>query len=102
MPGEHGGGAAIWAPGLGQLAQLLLGRLVRKAKQPSDLDQHGKVAGGEDIAAALGKEEVDFRRPAADALDLGEERNRFLIVFGPVLEVKLARDDEFGEASDLT
>src|SRR6476469_3364700 len=92
VPGEHRRGAAIRAPRLGKLAQLLLARLFGKPHQSSDLDQDGKISCGEDVGAALGEQQIDFRRPAADALDLGEQSDRFLIVRRQIAEVELPRN----------
>src|SRR5438270_3749202 len=93
VPGEHRGRASVWAPSLGKLAQLLLAWLLRQAHQSADLDQDGKVAGGEDVAPALSEEQIDFGGPAPDTLDLGQQRNRLLVVLGQIVEVGLGRED---------
>ena len=49
VPGEHGRGAAIGPPRLGQLAQLLLAGLVGKPQQPAELDHDREVARREDV-----------------------------------------------------
>src|SRR3954447_17579267 len=89
VPGEHGGGPAVRPPRFGKLPQLLLARLLVEPHQAAELDHHRKVAGGEDVGTPLGEEEIDFGRPSADAFDLGEQGNRFLIVFRQFLEVEL-------------
>src|SRR5205085_3015470 len=61
VPGEHGRSPAIRPPRFGELAKLLLARLFGKAHQPSELDEHGKVTGGEHVASSFGEKEVDFR-----------------------------------------
>src|SRR5206468_2463025 len=94
-------GAAIRAPLFRKLAQLLLGQSFLVPEQPPDLDQDGEIAGGENIAAPFGEQQIDLRRPAADALDPGEERDRLLIVGGKLVEVELARKDQLGEAADV-
>src|SRR3546814_20952244 len=43
-------------------------------------------------------EQVDFGRPAADALDLCEQRDRLLVVGGERREVEIAVEDELREA----
>src|SRR4051812_30147961 len=75
VPGEHRRGAAIGPPRFRNLAQMLLARLPLDAEQPPDLDLDRKVSRRPDIGASLGKQQIDFRRPAPDALDLGEERD---------------------------
>ena len=88
-------------PALPDFAQLLLRRLFLEAHEPAELDLHRQIAGGEDVAPPLGEQQVDFRRPAPDPLDLGKERDRFLIVFGQGIEVELAREHELSEAADV-
>jgi hypothetical protein len=51
---------------------------------------HGEVACGPDVAPAFGEQQIDFRRPAADALDLDELLERYLVVLGKVREVEFA------------
>ena len=62
---------------------------------------HGEVAGREDVGAPFGEQQVDFRRPAADTLDLGQQRDRLLVVLGQVFEIELTRHDQLGEAADV-
>ena len=53
VPGEHGGGTAVRAPGLGQLAHLLLARPFGVAEQAAELDLDRKVAGREERRRGL-------------------------------------------------
>ena len=87
------------APRLGQLAQLLFARPLVHSQQSADRDLHGEVAGRPDIRPPLGEQKIDFRRPAADALDPGQQRDRLVVVFGQVGEVELARQDQRSKAA---
>ena len=60
-----------------------------------------KSPSGEDVGPAFREQEIDFRRPAADALDLGQEFDCFLVVIGQVFEVEFSGKDQLGEASDV-
>ncbi len=50
------------------------------AKYVTNAGLDRQITGGPDIRAAQGKEQIDFRRPAANTLYLGESGNGFLIV----------------------
>src|SRR5689334_16172973 len=63
VPGEHGRRTAIRAPAFGELAQLLLRRLVLQAHQPAELDLYGKVAGREHVRPPFREQQIDLRRP---------------------------------------
>ena len=56
---------------------------------------------GQTSRAPFGEQQIDFRRPAADALDLGQQRDRFLVVLGQVGEVELAGQHQPGEAARI-
>ena len=98
LEGAPGCRAAVRAPFLAKLAQLLLGRLALQAHQLADFDLHRQVAGRPDIGAAFREQQIDFGRPAADALDLDQLLDRLLVVLGQVGEVELARQDQLREA----
>jgi hypothetical protein len=63
MPGKDGSGAAIRLPALGKLANPPLAGFFGQPKNAADLDLDCKIAGGPDIGAALGKEQIDLGRP---------------------------------------
>src|SRR3954466_10134982 len=102
VPGEHSRGAAIRPPCFCELAQLLLARLVRQTHQASQLNHHCEIAGREHVGPPFREQQINFRRPAADALDLCQERNRFLILFWKVFQIELTGEDKLGKASEVT
>src|SRR5688500_17982196 len=89
-------------PVFGKLAQLLLSRLFLHAEQLADLDLDGEVAGRPDVRAAFGEQKINFRRPAADALDPRQMSDGILIVLGQAVEVELAREYQSGKAAGIT
>jgi hypothetical protein len=101
MPGEDRRRTAMGAPGFRELAG---GALTRSLVEPQDLaafDLHGEVAGRPDVGAALGEQQVDLCRPAADALDRDELGDRFLVILRQGGEVQAARGNPFGQAARL-
>ena len=85
------------APGFGEGAG---GLLVGAGLQPEQFGQprlHRQVARRPDVGAAFGEQQVDFCRPAADALDPGEFGDGFLVVGGQRVELEFAR--EIGRAT---
>ena len=78
------------APVFGEFAKLFLGRLAVEAQQLANLDLHREVARRPDVAAAFGEQQVDFRRPTANALDFDQLRDCLLIVFRQVGQVEFA------------
>src|SRR6185503_3993793 len=101
VPGENRGSAAIRFPRLGDLTKLLFARPLGKPHQSPQLDHDGEVAGRKNVVATFREQQVDFRRPAANALDPGEERNCFFIINREVVEIQLTRDHQLREASDI-
>jgi DNA-3-methyladenine glycosylase II len=67
----------------------------------AELDHDGEVTGGKDIGASFGEQQIDFRRPAADAFDLGQEGDRLLVVVRQIVEVQLAVMIELGRLMGL-
>src|SRR3546814_13986641 len=98
MPAEDRGGAAVGAPGFGQFARLLFARTRAQPKDAADGFLHREIARGPDVGASFGEEQVDFGRPAADALDAREQGARFLITGGEGVEGPLAVQDELPRA----
>ncbi len=98
VPREDCRGAAIGAPGFGERAALFFGRAIGQPHDLADVDLDGEVARGPDVAPPLGEQQVDFGRPAADALDLGEQSDRIFVVGGQVVEGQRAGHDELGKA----
>jgi hypothetical protein len=86
---------------LRELAQLLFAWLLRKSHQPPELNQYRKVPGRKNVRASLGEEQIDFRGPAADPLNLGQQRDRFLVVVRQAVEVELAGKDQLGKAANV-
>ena len=89
------------SPGFGKVAGQLLARPLAQAQYPPDRDLHRQVAGRPDVGAAFGEQQIDFRRPAADPLDLHQLRDRGLIVGGQGVEVQRAVHDQFGQAAGI-
>src|SRR3546814_14108605 len=94
MPAEDRRGAAMGAPGFGKLTHRFFARSRVEAEDAADRLLHRQVARGPDVGAPLGEEQIDFGRPAADALDLGEQRDSVLVVGGESGEVEPAVEDE--------
>ena len=90
MPGEHRRGSPIRPPRFGKFAQLFFTRPVGKAELPPELDHYREVAGGEHVGPPFREQQIYLRRPTTDALDLGQQGNRFLIVIGKMIEVEIA------------
>ena len=101
MPEEDRCRAAVRAPGFGEFAGQLLARAGIVAEDAADLDLDRKVARGPDVGAALGEQQIDFRRPAADPLDPDQRCDRLLVVGGQVRQVEPAARDLVGEAAGI-
>ena len=71
-------------------------------KQSPDIFLHRKITGGPDVLPTLGKQQIDFGRPATDAFDHGQRGDRFFVVSGQIVEVECAARDEFGKATAIT
>ena len=69
-----------------------LRRMLVEAEDSADFLPHRQIARRPDVAAPFGEQQVDFGRPAPDALDLDEVSDRLLIVLGQVFEIELAGD----------
>src|SRR3546814_16313875 len=82
------------APGFGKRTHRFFARPRVEAEDAADRLLHRQVARGPDVGAPLGEEQIAFGRPAADPLDLGEQRDRVLVVGGESGEVELAVADE--------
>src|SRR3546814_6399168 len=78
MPAENRRGAAVGTPGFGELAEQLFARARVQPQDAADGLLHRQVAGRPDVGTPLGEEQIDFGRPAPDALHLGEQRDRIL------------------------
>src|SRR3546814_6599689 len=74
MPAENRRGAAVGTPGFGELAEQLFARARVQPQDAADGLLHRQVAGRPDVGTPLGEEQIDFGRPAPDALHLGEQR----------------------------
>ena len=85
VPGEHRGGAAIRPPRLRQVRAAAFrsacrrGPAAGRSRPCTARSPAGKTSG-----PPFREQQIDFRRPAADALDLGQQGDRFLIVLGQV------------------
>ena len=98
MPGENRRGAAMGAPGFGEGPGRAFARPLGEAEDLPAFDLHGEIAGRPDVATAFGEQQVDFRRPAANALDRHQLGDRLFIVLGQGGEVKPAGCHLFGQA----
>jgi hypothetical protein len=94
MPAEDGGGAAVGTPRLTDFADTLLARACVEPKDAANGFLHRKVSGRPDVGASFGEKQIDFGRPASDALDLGQQRDRLFIVGGEGGEVEFAIEYE--------
>ena len=99
MPCKHRCGTTVRPPAFAELAEELFGRAILHSQQAADLDLDGEVARRPDIAPSLGEEQIDFRRPATDALDPRQELNGLLVVLGKCVEIELAGQDQLREAA---
>ena len=74
-----------------------------RPRQPGAHDRRlqGEIAGRPDVAPPLGEQQVDFRRPAADALHRSERGDRFLVVPRQRGEIKPPARHFLGEAAGI-
>src|SRR3546814_11937459 len=58
---------------------------------------HRQVAGRSDVGTPIGEQQIEFGPPVPDALYLGEQRDRILVVGGKGDEIEFAVEDELRE-----
>src|SRR3546814_15108074 len=63
-----------------------------------DFHLHREISGRPNVGAALGEQQIDFRRPAPDALYPCQERDGLFVILRQALQVERARCDLPGEA----
>jgi len=102
VPCKYRRRSAVRTPAFGDLPQYFFRRSVFHAEQAADLDLDSEVPGGPDVAAPFREQQIDFGRPAADALDAGQKRDRFLVILGQGVEIEFARQDQLRKAACVT
>ena len=97
MPGEDSHRPAMRPPLFSQCACFFLARTVVEVQQFTTSNLDSEIARGPDVRSTFGKKQVDFRRPAADALDAGQFFNSCLIIRGKVFKVDFSADDQLAQ-----
>ena len=94
--------AAPGPPDFGALHEPGRLRAFRQAEQALRRGQQRQVAGRQHVAPAQREQQIDFRRPAADALDRDKGGDRFFVrqPLQPV-EIERARSASFGEGPGI-
>ena len=80
VPEEARGGAAVRAPGLGDLDQRRAARARVQALDPLDRDLHRQVVGRPDVGTAEREQQVDLGAPQPDPLGLNQALDRRRVV----------------------
>ena len=88
-------------PAFGQFARPLFRWPLGEGEQLRETGLDREVAGGPDVLAPLSEQQVDLRRPAADALDPDELGDRFLVVAGQRLQVEFAPMNQLAQAARI-
>lgn len=101
MPAKERGAAAMRLPLLAKGPCSLFFGAFGQAENAPHRFLNGQIARWPNIGPSLCEHEINFRAPAADAANLGEQGNGVFVIRWQMREIDRAIDHQFGKAAGI-